>query len=380
MSQFTPVQLLGILQCQVDQIPREMRERPLWACWDASKRPRQAIKSLRIAKVNDESHFHAIDQAINRMNTHKDACGIGVLLNGDGLACIDLDKCVTNGIIDPKAMSFLDVCEVGYIEYSPSGTGLHGFGFAAPAPGRRFSYKGLSVEFYTQGRFMTVTGHVVRNEGLKQINTGLLNETEDTEDTEDTDVIEEMESNILSPGYSWQEIKLGPNCFATGHGTRNKALFHCARVLVGVDSRMRKSLKKEFLTWWLEANKTKIRTTDWEENWIDFEHAWSRVKHPHGEQWAKAIQLADSLPLQSEIEGDKAKRTYRICVALSQLNADGEFFVSLDQLSLEIGVDRSYAGKLIAALQRDGWISMIKTHTPKNARRFRLVKGTVTRD
>ncbi|MEY4277667.1 MAG: hypothetical protein RI975_933 [Pseudomonadota bacterium] len=364
---------------QPKSIPVRLRERPYWAFWAGDKRPLDA--QGRLLSVNEPETWFNFREASERvLKGDPKLWGIGTLLNGDGLVCIDLDHCIENGTIDPKALDILNRMNCGYIEISPSGKGLHAFGYSERLKSFNRIVDGVSVEYYAKSRFMTVTGHIVRDEGLKQIDVSLLDETEDTDDTEDTEVIEEIESHILSSRYSWQELKFGPNCFATRYGTRNRALFQCARVLVGVDSRMSKSQRKEFLVWWLEVNKAKIRTTDWEENWVDFGHAWCSVKYPHGEQWAKAIKLADSLPLQSEIEGDKAKRTYRICVALSQLNADGEFFVSLDQLSLEIGVDRSYAGKLIAALQRDGWISMIKTHTPKNARRFRLVKGTVTRD
>jgi primase-polymerase (primpol)-like protein len=83
--------------------------------------------------------------------------GLGFVLNGDGIICIDLDHCF-DGKPNAEAQALIDSLPKTYIEVSPSGTGLHIWGFAALEKGRRFSRNGLSVEVYPNGRYLTVTG------------------------------------------------------------------------------------------------------------------------------------------------------------------------------------------------------------------------------
>jgi primase-polymerase (primpol)-like protein len=82
--------------------------------------------------------------------------GVGFML-GEGIGCIDLDKCLTNGRLESWAQAIVDRCPATYIEVSPSGTGLHIFGYLTPAPGRG-QRAGVRIEVYSRDRFMTVTG------------------------------------------------------------------------------------------------------------------------------------------------------------------------------------------------------------------------------
>lgn len=82
--------------------------------------------------------------------------GMGFML-GDGIGCIDLDKCIVDGRLEPWAQEILDRCPATYIEVSPSGTGLHIFGRLDPGPGRG-QRAGIRIEVYSTARFMTVTG------------------------------------------------------------------------------------------------------------------------------------------------------------------------------------------------------------------------------
>lgn len=84
--------------------------------------------------------------------------GIGFVLNGDGLAVYDLDHVLHDGVLHPSAVRFLAGNEHFYVEVSPSGDGLHVWTHAVAQKGWRRVLDGISVEFYTTGRFMTVTG------------------------------------------------------------------------------------------------------------------------------------------------------------------------------------------------------------------------------
>lgn len=96
---------------------------------------------------------------------HKDATastagiGLGFAL-GNGYACIDLDHCVQDGQPNAYALAYLRRYPNNYIEYSPSGTGLHIWGTMPERPGTRKQIHGLSVETYSTGRYITITGNV----------------------------------------------------------------------------------------------------------------------------------------------------------------------------------------------------------------------------
>jgi primase-polymerase (primpol)-like protein len=80
--------------------------------------------------------------------------GLGFVLTGDGIACIDLDHCIVNGALEPWAQAIIDQCSGTYVEVSMSGTGLHVFGYATVGVGRRRD----GVEMYDRGRYIAVTG------------------------------------------------------------------------------------------------------------------------------------------------------------------------------------------------------------------------------
>jgi primase-polymerase (primpol)-like protein len=94
--------------------------------------------------------------------------GLGFVLNGDGIVCIDLDHCF-DGSPSPEAQALIDSLPNTYIEVSPSGTGLHIWGFGQMDAGRRFTRNGLSVEIYPSGRYITMTGKALNRAPLAQL-------------------------------------------------------------------------------------------------------------------------------------------------------------------------------------------------------------------
>lgn len=88
--------------------------------------------------------------------------GLGFVLNGDGISCIDLDDVICDGELDSRAKRLLGEVSPFYVEISPSGRGIHAW-VREPAPGGRQVYSrddGLRVEWYSTGRYMTMTGNV----------------------------------------------------------------------------------------------------------------------------------------------------------------------------------------------------------------------------
>jgi len=97
------------------------------------------------------------------------------VLNGDGVVCIDLDDCVVDGVPNAKARELISSLPRTYVEFSPSGRGLHVWGFASLDAGRRFERDGLKVEVYPNGRYLTVTGRAYRSARFATLDlTGLL--------------------------------------------------------------------------------------------------------------------------------------------------------------------------------------------------------------
>ena len=84
--------------------------------------------------------------------------GYGFVLGG-GIGCIDLDDCVNNaGSLSHVAERILALVGPTFVEKSPSGRGLQVWIQASESPGRVLEFEGQSVEVYTVGRYMTVTG------------------------------------------------------------------------------------------------------------------------------------------------------------------------------------------------------------------------------
>jgi primase-polymerase (primpol)-like protein len=80
---------------------------------------------------------------------------------GEGIACLDLDKCVDEaGELTLWARKVLRQVPGTYVEVSPSGEGLHVWGRGRIEPGRRVQFAGGVVEAYSSGRYITVTGQV----------------------------------------------------------------------------------------------------------------------------------------------------------------------------------------------------------------------------
>ncbi|HEY9416869.1 MAG TPA: hypothetical protein VIQ30_19100 [Pseudonocardia sp.] len=90
--------------------------------------------------------------------------GLGFVLNGDHVVCIDLDHCLTGGVLAPWAANLLEQIPGTYIEVSPSGKGLHVWALGDVGRGRRCPVAGGGlVEIYGRGRYITVTGNRYRS-------------------------------------------------------------------------------------------------------------------------------------------------------------------------------------------------------------------------
>ena len=111
--------------------------------------------SGRPASSTDRSTWCSYRQA----KASKVGAGVGFVLDGDGIVCLDIDHCIDEaGSVAAWAQRILDRVPATYVEVSPSGSGLHVFGFGDVAHGRRVRVEGGTVEVYGWGRYIAVTG------------------------------------------------------------------------------------------------------------------------------------------------------------------------------------------------------------------------------
>ena len=130
-------------------VPVELARRPRWVRRNHAKLP--MMVNARVASVSDPSTW-ASYAAVKRSEV---GAGLGFVLNGDGIGCIDLDSCVSGGVIAGWAQEILDANPGTFTELSPSGTGLHIWGLLDSAPGRRVR-DGRNIEVYSQGRYIAL--------------------------------------------------------------------------------------------------------------------------------------------------------------------------------------------------------------------------------
>lgn len=133
-------------------IPREMTSRPRWVRRSPRKAPLTATG--RAASSTDRRTWCSYRDAVRASA----GIGLGFVLDGDGVVCLDLDHCLADGVVAPWAQAILDRLPATYVEVSPSGTGLHVFGYGRVQRGRRIRRGDVALELYGTGRYIAVSG------------------------------------------------------------------------------------------------------------------------------------------------------------------------------------------------------------------------------
>jgi len=127
----------------------ELRDRARWVRRMPSKMPMQCNGSPASSTNPDTWCDYT---AASNSNI---GAGLGFVLNGDGIVCVDFDHCLDGrGRALTWAAALLESVPATYIEVSPSGDGLHVWGFGTISKARVTT----GVEVYGNGRYLTVTG------------------------------------------------------------------------------------------------------------------------------------------------------------------------------------------------------------------------------
>lgn len=379
-----------ILLPQFDQIPHDLIERPFWCCWKEIKRPRaakQMLPPISIREPGEWSSFALARAAFDKF----EAWGIGTLLDGDGLTVVDIDHCVHEGTPHPDAIEAMRLLGIGYVEISPSGHGLHGFGYLEGGYRAHIRIGGVDAELYSQRRFITVTGVTVWNHGVKNIDAsqllehakiGATEENEDTEDFDESDDKDDIECNaslsypssVASVRVRDHEHRLPSSCTPISEGQRNRKLFELARFLRGICPDLTESEQKTCVRQWHDLYKTVIATKDFGDSWLDFKHGWTRVTTPYGQRLEAALGRMDDFTVPESVAeyGKGLCRLYQLCRALANQD-EGTFFLSMPTVAEALGCDVSTISRQIARLREDGVLEVVEAHiVNKRARRFRF--------
>ena len=384
IKQEFPKSVSGVLVPKFEHIPHDLQARPFWCCWRGQKKPTRVRQGRLVnGATNVPSDWLSFEAAVQNFHTYG-GWGVGVLLNGDGLVAIDIDGCVHDGEPSPESLAVMRDHGVGYVEFSPSGTGLHGYGLADLrfVKKTRFNLCAANVEIYAHSRFMTVTGCVLWDSGIKDL--PLLVEALQpyaSEEHEDVEELEDMESHsslssassLASMMIDGESCQLPVGCIPTGYGQRNEAIFEFARFVKGKHPTADKAMRKHYVGKWFADHESRIATKDIGDSYVDFEHAWSRVKYPYGEEWSKAKSLMDGFPVPPEVAeyGQRMCKTYQLCRALESMSPDGVFFVAMKPAGEVLGCDEATVSRYLLLLIEDKVIKIKESHLPnKKARRF----------
>lgn len=143
-------------QRQSDPVPAAMTRRRQWVRYSDRKVPLSARSPKRSAASSTDPETWSSYSAAKRSTA---GAGVGFVLSSvDRLVCIDLDHALVDGVLAGWAREIVARVPRTYIEVSPSGTGLHVWGYGSVGRGRRIRRGESCVEVYDRGRYITVTG------------------------------------------------------------------------------------------------------------------------------------------------------------------------------------------------------------------------------
>jgi putative DNA primase/helicase len=152
----------------IENIPGQLAERHQWVCWRLETRNGKPTKvpytpgTERRASSTDLMTWQPFSEALEAYETGEPPYdGIGfVFCSADPFVGIDLDDCRNpqTGAVEPWAQAIIDTFAAeGYVEASPSGTGVHIIVRGIQREGARRG----RVEMYGQDRYFSVTGEKI---------------------------------------------------------------------------------------------------------------------------------------------------------------------------------------------------------------------------
>ena len=361
---------LTVLSPDFRAMPRELCCIPRWVVWKDAKVPYCATAVNSKASVTEPNTWATFSQAQTAFE-EGGYLGVGFVLAGDGIVGIDLDKCVHSGGPNAAALGLLDRVGCKYIELSPSGTGLRGFGYGDNIGGRRGCIDGVNVELYGSKRYLTVTGRtlvsgpLVTLPGFSEV-ANAIRPPDLQKRTEDDG------SNLL-----YSSVGIPPGTIPTEPGQRNKCLFALARYVKGIRPSATRQELRAIVVLWHEQSLSVIGTKDFAVTLTDFFNGWDKVRQPHGATMQSILEKIDpraTLPagIVGLGYGTAGNQLVRVCAALQAHHGEEPFFISARQAGEVLGIHFADASKMLAALVHDGVLRLVSKGAGKVASRYRF--------
>ena len=168
----------GAITLIPENIPEQLTGRRQWVCWRLEERADGPTKvpytpgTRYGAKSNDLMTWTTFEGALEAYEAQDPTAydGIGfVFCSADPFVGIDLDDCrdPESGEISSWAQKIISRVQEGYVEVSPSGTGVHIIVEGTVRDGRTRKEVHLQgevagrVEMYGRGKFFTMTGETL---------------------------------------------------------------------------------------------------------------------------------------------------------------------------------------------------------------------------
>jgi hypothetical protein len=329
--------------------------------WKGDKVPYQPKSHHLKAKANDPITWGTYKEAVAAYDTGEFS-GVGFVLNGDGIAGVDIDNCIIDGEISAEALALINEIGCSYVEYSPGGKGLRSFGFASDRKGRRGTLQNTNIELYTSKRYLTVTGHVFKKGPLIQLSGyeevfSRIASSKATEGPEVTECNSSVSSDsFVSSASSASSVAIPAGLIPTGEGQRNRKVFDLARYLKGLHPDLSFDELRPMVKDWFTLAEPQISTKEFSLSWIEFRVAWEAIKTPYGSVLAGIVA---NLPPPKEdavwLEyGPHASNLFQLCLALQEREGESPFFISSRTAGKFLGIHHTMAAKILKILVIDG--------------------------
>ena len=360
-----------MLRPKMENIPAELKNHHHWFVWKGQKVPYDPTRPNTKGNVTDASTWGSFCQA-EAAYSEEGWLGIGFVLTGDGIAGVDIDNCVVDGVPNPQALKLLSDIDAAYIEFSPSGNGLRAFGFAKNLDkGVIGQLDGLSVELYSDKRYLTVTGHAIKNEPLREL-TGFHDFAKKIRPklTEDTDSNSSVSS--VSSVSTVMDFPVGAIPFAVGQ--RHRKLFELARWVKGKEPSATMERQLEIVKNWHSKFLHIIGTKELEASWTDFRYALPRVEKPYGAILQSCLSNLPPPPDIPELNlyGLKAIHLIRIFMALQTHHGIEPIYLSCRTAGELIDYNHTDTARLLQIFVSEGWLTEVKRGVGLRATRYKL--------
>lgn len=155
-------------QINIDNIPEELKALDNWVLWklqDVKGRKTKVPYQVngKAASSTNKNTWFDFNTVLNKYNNSNQYSGIGFMFSNTSISGIDIDHCITNGVISEYAQKIINNVN-SYTEKSQSGTGIHIL-VKGSIPK---AIKKEEIEIYSKGRYFTVTGNRIYGSDIEE--------------------------------------------------------------------------------------------------------------------------------------------------------------------------------------------------------------------